>query len=105
VQTLTSRGALRFTLYDTFYDKAVSCYLREGQEEIMRDVWGLTASVEGVVTRAPDSGRPLNVRNVWNVTPVKVAEPSGWLSARGAIKVRDDDQRSPEELISAARDA
>lgn len=51
VQTLSSRRALRFTLYDTLFDRAVSCYLAEGQEELMRDVWGRMAVVEGLVTR------------------------------------------------------
>jgi hypothetical protein len=104
IQTLTSRGALRFTLYDTLFDRAVNCYLREGQEEIMRDLWGQSAIVEGVVTRAPDTGRPLNVREVWNVTPVRQIKPGAYQDARGAIKVPPADPRTPEALVAAARD-
>ena len=47
IQTLTSRGRLRFTLYDLFYDKAVSCYFAEGKQESIRDLWGRLALVEG----------------------------------------------------------
>lgn len=105
IQTLTSRGALRFTLYDSLFDKAVNCYLAPGQEEIMRDVWGESAVVEGLVTRDPDSGRPVNVRDVWNVTRVRHVERSAYAEARGAIAVTADDRRAPEDLVTAARDA
>ena len=61
VQALSSRRGLRFTLYDTINDKAISCYLDEGRESIMRDAWGRRALVEGLVTRDPDSGRAVSV--------------------------------------------
>lgn len=105
IQTLSSRGTLRFTLYDSLFDKAVNCYLAAGQEEIMRDAWGETAVVEGVVTRDPDSGRPLNVRDVWNVTPVRHVERFAYSEARGAVGVSADDPRAAEDLVAAARDA
>jgi hypothetical protein len=47
VQTLTSRSGLRFTLYDRLYDRAVACYLAEGQESLMREMWDQLATVEG----------------------------------------------------------
>jgi hypothetical protein len=40
VQTLTNRGGLRFTLYESIFDKPISCYLDEGQEQIMRGLGG-----------------------------------------------------------------
>ena len=60
IQTLSSRGALRFTLYDLLYDKAVSCYLAEKKRELIRDSWGSLAIVEGIVSRDPITGRPLS---------------------------------------------
>jgi hypothetical protein len=103
VQTLQSRGGLRFTLYDTLFDKAVSCYLHEGQEEIMRDVWGQAAVVEGVVTRDPMTGRPLTIRDVRNVSAVREVAPDAYLQARGAIPREVNDRREPEDLIELAR--
>jgi hypothetical protein len=105
IQTLTSRHGLRFTLYDTLHDRAVACYLSEGQEDIMRDAWGQTAVVEGVVARDPMTGRPLNIRRVRNVTTVRSVASDAYLAARGAIVRATNDRREPEELISAARDA
>jgi hypothetical protein len=104
IQTLTNRHGLRFTLFDSLYDKAVGCYLTEGQEEIMRDVWGRTAVVEGVVNRDPSSGRPLTIRHVRNVSGVDEVSPDAFRLARGAVALRDDDARSPEALIALARE-
>ena len=40
VQTLSNRGALRFTLFDLLSDRAVSCYVDPEREEVLRGVWG-----------------------------------------------------------------
>ena len=39
VQMVSNRRGLRFTLYDTTFDKAVSCYLAEGHEDLLRFAW------------------------------------------------------------------
>lgn len=104
VQTLTNRGELRFTLFDSLYDRAVSCYLTEGQEDLMRDAWGRLAVVEGIVTRDPINGRPLNVRSVNRVTLVHEAPPDGYMKARGALHPTQD-ALSPEDSIRRIRDA
>ena len=104
VQTLTSRGALRFTLYDLLRDRAISCYLAEGREDIMRDAWGRIATVEGWVKRDRESGRPLTVRQISSVTILP--EPDGsYRDARGASPRDADDQESAEGLIRRLRDA
>jgi hypothetical protein len=101
VQTLTSRAGLRFTLYDTLYDRAVSCYLAEGFEDIMRDAWGHRAVVEGLVTRDPDSGRPLAVRQVTGVELLSELPPGGYRKLRG---ISPSSLRA-EEAIRRLRDA
>lgn len=50
IQTLSNRQGLRFTLYDSLHDRAVSCYLQEGQEELLRNLWGTRAIVHGWVS-------------------------------------------------------
>lgn len=103
VQTLTNRGGLRFHLYDLLNDRSVSCYLEEGQEDIMRDVWGQLAVVEGWVHRDPVTGRPMSIRKVRNVSPVSEVATDRYREARGVVLIRDD-ERLPEELVSLARD-
>jgi hypothetical protein len=100
VQTLSSRGRLRFTLYDALYDKAVSCYLAEGQEDIMRDAWGHVALVEGWVTRDPATDRPLSIRGIERVTLLPEGDPHGYRRARGAVLGRE----LPEAIIRRLRD-
>lgn len=104
VQTLTSRNALRFTLYDHIYDRAVSCYLVKGQESMMRQMWDRVATVEGFVSRDPVAGRPLNVRRISAVTPLTEVAPADYLKARGAIPLGDQDEL-PEARIRRLRDA
>ncbi len=104
IQTLSSRGGLRFTLYDTLFDRAVSCYLDEGQEDIMRDVWGRVAVVEGRVTRDRVTGRPKTVRRVRRVTVVHEAGPDAYLAASGAVRPVPSSP-DPEVTIRHLRDA
>ena len=102
VQTLSSRGRLRFTLYDTLHDKAVSCYLAEGHEEEMRDVWGRRAVIEGKVTRDPKTGRPLAVRQITGVEVLPEVGPGKYLSLVGSSP---SPGLSAEEAIRRLRDA
>ena len=86
IQTLSNRGGLRFTLYDLVRDKAVSCYLEVGQQELMRDAWGRFALVEGWIKREPATGRPLTIRRVRRVDFVEVRDRGEWRRAEGALK-------------------
>ena len=103
VETLSHRLGLRFVLYDSIFDKSVSCYLVPGYEEIMRDVWGRTARVYGNVRRDQRTGRPLSVREVTKVQRVEPGTPGAWRLARGAAPALTDE--TPETAIRALRDA
>jgi hypothetical protein len=103
VDTLSRRDGLRFTLYDALNDKAVSCYLKPGFEEIMRNVWGRLATVTGVVRRDAVTGRPLSIRQVTEVRPLPEGSLGDWRAARGARPGTPG--RSPEAAIRAVRDA
>lgn len=85
IQTLTNRGSLRFTLYDTLEDRAVSCYLTSGNEDMIQPLWGQLAIVEGEIRRDPLTGRPTAVRRITSVTPIEVLGPDAWRAARGAV--------------------
>lgn len=103
VQTLTSRSQLRFTLYDRLYERAVSCYVVEGRRDLMREIWDKLATVEGLVTRDPASGRPLAVRDIRNVTILAENGPQAYMAARGVIPLRSGDL-TPEGAIRRIRD-
>lgn len=85
IQTLSSRGGLRFTLFDTLEDQAVSCYLSPGKEDMIQQLWGRLAIVEGEIRRDPLTGRPTAIRRITAVTPVEELGPDAWREARGAL--------------------
>lgn len=105
VQTLQARGALRFTLYDLVHDKAISCFLRPGAEDLMRGAWGNVVEVTGLVTRDPLTDRPRSVRDVIDVRPVAVDHtPGAFTEAEGALTPVPG-ALSSEEIIRNLRDA
>jgi hypothetical protein len=64
IETLTSRRDLRFTLFDTLFDRGVVCALTEDRRDLLRDAWGRRAIVEGWVSRDPFSGRPVAIQHI-----------------------------------------
>lgn len=104
VQTLSSRGGLRFNLYDRLFDKAVACYLAPGQEEMMREAWGRRARVSGRVFREGSTGRPITIRQIMNVEILEDAPPGSYRLARGAVP-RPPGAPLAEEVIRRLRDA
>lgn len=87
VQSLSSRGGLRFTLYDLADDRAVSCYLAPGFENTMRKAWGRIADVEGFIRRHPKTGRPTTIRQIEHVTIVPEDRPGTWREAIGCAPI------------------
>ena len=101
VQTLTKRNVLRFTLYDVLNDRPVSCYLQPGQEDLMREVWGKHALVEGLVSRDPTNGHPIAVRQVSKIT--RTVEEGDYTKARAILPLKPD-EKLPEITIMRLRD-
>jgi hypothetical protein len=95
---------LRFTLYDLLHDDAVSCYLEEGYEDIMRTLWGKLVTVEGIVKRDPLTGAPQTVRQITKVEPMPEVEPESWRRARGIVPIGPRGLM-PEKAIRRLRDA
>ena len=104
VQTLSSRAGLRFNLYDTVHDRSVTCYLKSGQEEVMREVWGNWATVVGRVSRESVTGKPISIRDIQKVERLDDLAPGAYQEARGAVPWQPDDTL-PEEAIRQLRDA
>jgi hypothetical protein len=104
IQTLTSRNALRFIMYDSLFDRPVSCYLNEDQRDLMRSVWDQHARVEGWITRDADTGRPLSVRQIRSIVAVDEAPRGSYLHARGKITPIEGALR-PEDTVRRMRDA
>lgn len=105
VQTLSSRNSLRFTLYDAVHDRAVSCYLREGRQDVMRDAWDRRAIVEGWVSRDATTGRPVTIRRVQHVEVVDDVLPGSLVKSVRGIAPVSDSSKIGVDVIRRLRDA
>lgn len=104
IQSLSNRGTLRFTLYDSLDDRAISCYLRQDNEDLIREAWGRRAIIEGMARRDSTNGRATTIREISNITIIPEAVPDGYEKAFGVVPIGRDDI-SPEEAIRRIRDA
>jgi hypothetical protein len=102
IQTMSNRGGVRFTLFDTLNDRAVQCYLYQDQQHLIENMWGRRASVEGLVTRDPATGRPLSIRRITNIEALPEDDANRWRNARGASPSLS--HLSPEAAIRKVRD-
>ena len=102
VKTLRRHKTFGFTLYDSLFDKAVNCHLSPEQEETMRAFWGKAVVVSGLVGRDSNTGRPLSVSNVWDITEVQDIPPGSYDEARGVLDFGD---KTPETLIRELRES
>jgi len=81
VQKLSRHKGLTFSLYDGVHTWGITCYLEKGQEDQMRDLWGKRAIVEGRVLRQPNTGRPVEIRDITHIVPLP-EEPVGFETIR-----------------------
>lgn len=103
IETLTKRRGLRFILYDTLHDKAVACYLDQGQEEMMRGAWGRRAIIEGWVSRDPLTGLPSSIRQVSHIELLPDTARGSYRNARGVLPF-DPTALPAEQRIRRLRD-
>jgi hypothetical protein len=104
VQSIMSRGSLRFTLYDAVSDHPVSCYVQPGKEEMMREAWGKMVLVQGVVRRDSATGLVTSMRDVDRITVLPTGTGGGWRQAIGCAPAKPGEM-SPEAAIRRLRDA
>jgi hypothetical protein len=105
LQSLSSRGALKAVVFDELNDKAVRIALTEEQHDIVRDLWDEIVVVEGMIRRDPESGRPLSLTKVRQISRKSdPPEPFAWRKARGVL-AHIHPEKTAEELIREARDA
>jgi hypothetical protein len=100
VQTLSARRGIKFILYDVLFDRPISCYLKEGQEERIRPFWGKKVFVSGKIGRDPETGKPFVMREISAIEPVE-SRTGGFRRASGIIELGKDE--TSETIIRAIR--
>lgn len=87
-QTLSSRNALMFTVYDVHTDEAVLCYVAPGERQLLDGILDKVVEVHGEIARDPMTGRAKVVRSITQINPIEplevesLAELAGLLSGR-----------------------
>lgn len=105
VQTLSSRGKLKFTLYDPLFDKPVTCYVKEGTlQNRLKEIWGQNVTVYGRVAREPEHGRALSVRDITRIEDDVNMQSGSYKAARGAFNWSEGDEPA-EVTVRRIRDA
>lgn len=104
VQALSNRSGLKFTLYDSLFDRPINCYLRPEQEAQMVQIWGKDVHVMGRVTRNLDTGQPVNVRDITHIESAITSQGESYRTARGIFAWEGSDELA-EVTIRRLRDA
>lgn len=102
IETISSRKGLRFILYDTHFDKAITCYLDKSEDKIdLTKYFDKQVRVMGLVTRDLDNDQPIKIRGIQKIT---IVEPSryNWREASGIVQFPAD--ITPESFIRSLRD-
>ena len=103
IETISKHGGLRFNLFDTTYNRAVSCYLDIGKEDTMREMWGKSVIVEGDISR-DNLERPVVIRHITDIREFQEGKRGSYLAARGVAPRRPGTPR-PEVTLRKLRDA
>jgi hypothetical protein len=101
VKTLRRRHRRSFTLYDELFDQKVICRLRPSQEEMMGQFWGKEVVVTGEIRWDARSGRPVEVRDVYDIQFLPEVPKGSYERARGVWDLGTD---QPEILLRRLRD-
>lgn len=102
IETISSRKGLRFILYDSYFDKAVTCYVNDSEsEQELTYYFGKVVRVMGLVTRDPESDRPYKIKDIEQVTLVEPPKYS-WRDAKNSLQFSGE--LTPERFIRNLRD-
>ena len=96
IRTLQRHPTLKFALYDSLFAKAVKCHASPAQEEEMRQAWGKTVIVSGLVGRNANTGKPVDIKDIREITIVVDMPPGSYRNARGILDLGD---ANPEDII------
>ena len=103
-KSYTGQPKIRLAVEDAVFGRVVYCYLNDDQGELARKIWRSRVSITGMIFRDPDTGRPIEVRQVKDVQEVEPSRPKSYKQARGILPWHDGDEPS-EVTMRRLRDA
>lgn len=79
IQTLSSRKGLQFTIWDEIFDRGVQVFISTELHDQLQRLWDHHAEVVGMISRHPDTGQPISIRDVRSldeVAPSSLGDPN-----------------------------
>jgi len=85
-QSISDRQGFHFTLYDYNDDHAIYCSYPNGTREEMRNIWGKTVYVEGIVTRDTETDLVTSIHDISGIQIIRERKSQEWREALGCAK-------------------
>jgi hypothetical protein len=102
IRTVTKNRGIYFSLYDSIFGRAVKCYAGSEYEDILREYWGKRAIVSGTVQRDPVTGRPEEIREIFDLRLDETTTVGDYRRVVGLLPSGPNDPPS-EEIIRRIR--
>lgn len=104
IQSLSSRKGLQFTIWDEIFDHGVQVFLTPDLHDDLHRLWDHEAEVVGMISRHPDTGQPISIRNVRSlsgITPPSSGDPRRF---KGVLKQYVAPGSDPVDVLRRLRD-
>jgi hypothetical protein len=102
--SMSTRPRLKISIYDTLFDRAVSCYPNDDYREMLRGAWGKRIAVTGLIRRNPNTGQPISIKEIISIEIETIPPTGSYKRARGLLPYEPGDPL-PEIVIGSLRDA
>lgn len=83
--TITTRPHLKLTVFDNLFDRAVSCHVQNTFREELRGAWDKEVSISGMIYRDPDTGRPIEIKDIRDIQIIPEKSEWDFRQARGVL--------------------
>lgn len=105
IQTLSSRKGLQFTIWDEIFDRGVQVFISSELHDQLQRLWDHDAEVIGMISRHPDTGQPISIRDVRSLDEVAPRSSGNPNRFKGILKQYITPGSDPDDMLRRLRDA
>lgn len=103
IKTLSIHNRKRFVLYDTIFNRAITCYYPDDLENLVDDSYKHLVVVTGKLHRDAESDRVTQITDVISIDPLGPSLGGRFEDAKGILPWKEGDDL-PEDIIRRLRD-
>jgi hypothetical protein len=93
VRAISDNPNLKISVTDNLFEKVVNCYLEPEQAELARKFWRKPVSVTGLLYRDAVTGRPIEMREVYQIEPLPPPVIGALMDARGVYSGTEESNK------------